>query len=192
MSINSHSLIFKFHKLKKLYMSDSNLQPQAALLKWMLEDIRKVTLSGIAHLTKEQLFTPPIEGEYPIGSYLMHLGEADLGWLQTISGTKVSDEIKKKTYYNAWYDVPKEDYNPPKTAPEVNEYFEALEETRKLFLDFISTIKDSELEDIITWKYNETERKRSKKWIIYHILEHEAHTRGQMFMLIRKAGWKKK
>ena len=170
----------------------TQINPQIDLLIWMLEDVRKVTLSGVEHLTKEQLFTPPIEGEFPIGAFLMHLGEADLGWLQTISGTKVSKDIKKKTYYNSWYDVPKEDYNPPKTAPEVNEYFEALGETRKLFLDFISAIKDSELEDIITWKFNDTERQRSKKWIIYHILEHEAHTRGQMFMLIRKAGWNKK
>ncbi len=173
-------------------MAENDNNNQIELLKWMLEDVRKVTISGVEHLTQEQLFTPPIEGEFPIGAFLMHLGEADLGWLQTISGTKVSDEIKKKTWYNAWYDVPKEDYNPPKEAPEVKEYFEALEITRKMFLDFISTIKDSELEDIITWKFGDTERKRSKKWIIYHILEHEAHTRGQMFMLIRKAGWKKK
>lgn len=173
-------------------MTTQNSNPQTALLKWMLEDIRKVTLEGVNHLTKEQLFTPPIEGEYPIGAFLKHLCEADIGWLQVISGTQVNDEIKKKSYFNAWYDVPKEDYNPPKDAPEVKEYFDALEITRKMFLDFISTIKDSELEDIITWKFGDTERKRSKKWIIYHILEHEAHTRGQMFMLIRKAGWKKK
>jgi uncharacterized damage-inducible protein DinB len=171
-------------------MTQSN--PQIALMKWMLEDIRKVTLEGVSHLTKEQLFTPPIEGEYPIGAYLMHLCEADIGWLQVISGTKVDKEIKKKSYYNAWYDVPKENYNPPKKPPEVKEYLEALQETRKLFLDFISTIKDSELEDLVTRKRKDREEKLSKKWIIYHILEHEAHTRGQMFMLIRKAGWKKK
>jgi uncharacterized damage-inducible protein DinB len=173
-------------------MAETNENPQVALLIWMLEDVRRVTISGVEHLNREQLFTPPIEGEFPIGAYLMHLGEADLGWLQTISGTQVADEIKKKTYYNAWYDVPKEDYNPPKTAPEVKEYFEALGITRKLFLDFISSIKDSELEDIITRRIGDKERKYTKKWIIYHILEHEAHTRGQMFMLIRKAGWKKK
>jgi uncharacterized damage-inducible protein DinB len=166
--------------------------PQIALLKWMLEDIRRVTLEGVSHLTKEQLFTPPIEGEYPIGAYLMHLAEVDIGWLQVISGAKVDKEIKKKSYYGVWYDVPKEKFAPPTEPPEVNKYLEAMEETRKLFLDFISAIKDSELEDIVSRMAGNTERKYSKKWIIYHIIEHEAHTRGQMFMLIRKAGWKKK
>lgn len=165
---------------------------QIALLKWMFEDVRKVTLNGVSHLTKEQLFTPPIEGEYPIGAYLMHLCEVDIGWFQFISGTKVDREMKKKAYYNSWYDVPKENYNPPAELLEVNEYLETLKETRKLFLDYVSTVKDSELEDIVTRKRGDTERKYSKKWIIFHMIEHEAHTRGQMFMLIRKAGWKKK
>ncbi len=171
-------------------MTDNN--PQAALLKWMLEDVRRVTLEGVNHLTKEQLFSPPIEGEFPIGAYLMHLGEADLGWLEVISESEVPLEIKKRSYYNAWFDVPKEDYNPPKEAPEVNEYLEVLELTRKKFLKYVSTLKDSELEDVIHAKRGTLVRTYTKKWIIYHILEHEAHTRGQIFMLIRKAGWKKK
>ena len=170
-------------------MTDNN--PQAALLKWMLEDVRRVTLEGINHLTKEQLFTPPIEGEYPIGAYLMHLCEADLGWLEVISESEVPLEIKKRSYYNAWFDVPKEDYNPPKEAPEVNEYLEVLALTRKKILEYVSSLKDSELEDVIHAIRGDLERTYTKKWIIYHILEHEAHTRGQIFMLIRKAGWKK-
>lgn len=173
-------------------MAENNSNPQVTILKWMLEDLRKVTIEGVKHLTKEQLFSPPMEGEYPIGAYLMHLCECDLGWLETISGTKQTDEIKKRSYYNAWFDVPKEDFNPPKELIEVNEYFEVLDITRKLFLEYVSTIKDSELEDVIEIKRGDKERKYSKKWIIYHIIEHEAHTRGQMFMLIRKAGWKKK
>jgi uncharacterized damage-inducible protein DinB len=61
-----------------------------------------------------------------------------------------------------------------------------------MFLDHVSTLKDSELEEIITRKRRDGEKKYSKKWVIYHIIEHEAHTRRQMFMLIRKAGWNKK
>jgi uncharacterized damage-inducible protein DinB len=172
-------------------MKEKTPEPQVALLKWMLEDVRKVTLAGVSHLTKEQLFTPPIEGEYPIGSYLMHFAEADLSWLQIISGQKQPDEIKKRAYYGCWYDSGP-DPNPPKEALEVKEYFDVIATTRKMFLDYISTLKDSDLEEIITRKRPGGEKKYSKKWIIYHIIEHEAHTRGQIFMLIRKAGWNKK
>lgn len=173
-------------------MKEKNPQTQVELLKWMLEDIRKVTIRGVEHLTKEQLFAPPIEGEYPIGSYLMHLCEVDLGWLRTLSGIEQPEDIKKRAYYNAWYDVAKEDFNPPKQPPEVKEYFDVMSLTRKMFLDPVSSLKDSELDDVIIRKFKDKERRYTKKWIIYHILEHEAHTRGQIFMLIRKAGWNEK
>ena len=172
-------------------MTETNNNPQISLMKWMLEDIRKVTISGVEHLSKEQLFTPPIEGEYCIGSYLMHLAEADLGWLKVFTDKDSPEEIKRRAYYGCWYDSGP-DSNPPKEALEVKEYFNVIAETRKMFLDYISNIKDTELEDIITRQRLYGERSYSKKWIIYHIIEHEGHTRGQMFMLIRKAGWNKK
>lgn len=165
-------------------------QSQIELIKWMLEDVRKETLAGVEHLSREQLFIPPVKGEFPIGAYLMHFAEVDLSWLEIISGIKQSDEIKKRAYYDAWYDVPNP--VPPKEAPEIKEYLETIAETRKLFLDYISSLEDSQLEDEIVFHGRLGERRFTKKWIMYHILEHEAHHRGQMFLLIRKAGWNKK
>lgn len=172
-------------------MNNKTLDPQIALLTWMLEDIRKKTLKGVEHLTKEQLFLPPIEGEYPIGSYLMHLGEVDISWLELLSGQKQPEELKRKSYYNVWFD-PFPSPNPPKEPLEIKEYSEVIEQTRKNFLDYVSSLKDANLEETITSQDDRGEFTQSKKWIIYHILEHEAHHRGQMFMLIRKAGWNKK
>lgn len=157
----------------------------------MLEDVRKETLEGVKHLTKEQLFQIPVEGEFPIGAYLMHFAECDISWHEIISGNTQPEDLKKKSFYDKWYDAWGEP-SPPKEALEVNEYLETIAMTRKNFLDYISTLKDSDLEEIVVMKGQKGERKFSKKWIIYHILEHEAHHRGQMFMLIRKAGWNKK
>jgi len=171
-------------------MSENNSNEQIQLLKYMLEDLRKVTLSGVDYLTKEQLFQSPIEGEFPIGAYMMHLAECDIFWLETLSGTEVPDDLKKKSYSDSWFDSGP-DSNPPKVAPEVSEYLESMEMTRKLFLDYVSEMKDSELDESIILKRKSGDKNISKKWIIYHIIEHEAHTRGQIFMLIRKAGWNK-
>lgn len=156
----------------------------------MLEDIRNETLSGINHLSKDQLFAPPVEGESSIGSYLMHLAECDIHWLEVLSGIPQPDELKLRCYYNKWFDSGK-DSNPPKQALEVNEYINVNNVSRKNFLDHLSTLKETELEDEIIQKGRTGDFKLTKKWIIYHILEHEAHHRGQMFMLIRKAGWNK-
>ncbi len=165
------------------------------LLVYELEDVRKVLLKGVEHLTKEQLFEPPVEGEFPIGAYLMHFAECDLGWLQTLSeGTvEISDNIKKRSYYNSWYDAWGDDIGePPKESIERQVYFDTIAETRKMLLDYINTMTDEDLEQTITRKHGDHEHSFTKKWIIYHLIEHEAHHRGQMFMLIRKAGWNKK
>ena len=171
-------------------MPENRSSDQINLLKWMLEDIRNVTLSGVKHLTKDQLFTPPVINEFSIGSYLMHLAEADIGWYETISGKKVSDELKRRSYYNCWFDSGS-DFYPPKEPLEYDEYFKTIEETRKIFLDYVSSLCDSDLNENVITKRRNGDVIISKKWIIYHIIEHEAHTRGQMFMLIRMAGWNK-
>ncbi len=167
-------------------------QEQINLLIYMLDDVRRVTLKGISGLTKEQLFQEPVPGEFCIGSYLMHLGECDLGWLSAISGKEQPDAIKKRVYFSSWYDCGKEEFNPPKEAPEPQEYINAVTEARELLRNYILSLNDTDLETEIIRKNERGERKFKKKWIIYHLIEHEAHTRGQMFLLIRMAGFKKK
>jgi uncharacterized damage-inducible protein DinB len=163
-------------------------QNQINLMIYMLEDIRKITLAGVRGLTKEQLFTPPAAGEYPIGAYLMHLGEAELGWLETLSGEKQPEELMKRAYGNAWFDPVPGQENPPTKPIEVDEYLNTLAEIRQRLKNYMLTLNDSELDDVIT----RGKDKISKKWMIYHLIEHEAHTRGQMFLLMRIGGLKKK
>jgi uncharacterized damage-inducible protein DinB len=163
------------------------------LLIYMLEDIREVTLKGISGLTKEQLFREPVPGEYCIGSYLMHLAECDLGWLKSLTGEEQPEDLKKSCYYNSWFDVDEKDFNPPKSPIEPGEYIAAMEAPRKILIDHIRSMKDDDLEITVKRKRaGSAEIELSKKWMIYHLIEHEAHTRGQMFMLMRMAGFKKK
>lgn len=159
---------------------NSNVQ----LLKWMLQDVRVETLKGIEGLTKEKLFQAPAEGEFPIGAYLMHFGECDVFWYSQLSGEQMPVELSKRVYENCWFDCPAEEFNPPKEAPEVTEYLDAIAATRKILFEYMDKMKDTELEDAVKLKKNG--EPLTKKWIMYHLIEHEAHHRGQMFMLIRK------
>ncbi len=165
------------------------------LLVYMLEDIRKVTLKGVSGLTKEQLFTKPIQGEFPIGAYLMHLAEVDLFWLNVLNGIEIDAELKKRSYSDTWFDSG-DKFNPPKVPIEIEEYLDVLQLGRSRVLEYIKSLYDNDLEEIITQKWMsggvENSSSFSRKWVIYHLIEHEAHTRGQMFMLIRMAGFKKK
>ncbi len=157
----------------------------------MLEDVRRVTLKGVEFLSKEELYDSPSENEYPIGSYLMHFAECDVFWLEVLSGIEQPEELKKRCYYNSWFD-PSEPAFYPDSPVEFSVYKSVIDDARKNFIDYVSGMEDAELEEEVSIKGDKSGRKITKKWIIYHILEHEAHHRGQMFMLIRQAGWSKK
>jgi len=161
----------------------------------MLEDIRKVTLKGVSGLSKEQLFAEPVPGEAPIGAYMMHLAECDLGWLETLTGKEQDAELKKRSYYDVWFDTGK-NYDPPKNIIEIEEYLDTMAKCREKLTEYIDSITDDDLETKVyrRWTHNGEEKSKefTPKWILYHLIEHEAHTRGQMFMLIRMAGFKKK
>ncbi len=162
----------------------------------MLEDIRKVTLKGVSGLTKEQLFSEPVKGEFCIGAYLMHLAECDLGWLQVLDGKEIDEELKQKSYFERWFDVPKDLYNPPKEPIEVEEYLDAIAQCRAKVIEHIKSLNDSDLDGMVSIirkiDGKDVLKEHIRKWIIYHLIEHEAHTRGQMFLLIRMAGFKKR
>jgi len=160
------------------------------LIEYMLEDIRKVTLSGISHLSKEQLFTEPLKDEFPIGAYLLHFAECDISWLEILSGVSQPEDLKHKAYYDKWFD-PSGSPDPPSSPPEIFYYLDILSETRKNLTDYMSRMKDSELEETITIKRRNGDDTLQKKWILYHLIEHEAHHRGQMFMLLRMSGMNK-
>jgi len=161
------------------------MNSQVQILKWMLQDVRAETFQGIEGLTKEKLFQPPIPGEAPIGAYLMHLGEVDAFWYSQLSGNQMPEEVTKRVYDNCWFDCPPENYNPPKEIIEVQEYWDAITATRNIVLEYLDNMKDAELEQNIILKRKSGDTLISKKWIIYHLIEHECHHRGQMFMLIR-------
>ncbi|HAY32648.1 MAG TPA: DinB family protein [Ignavibacteria bacterium] len=160
------------------------------LIKYMLEDIRKVTLSGVSHLSKEQLFQEPVKGEYPIGAYLLHFAECEISWLEILSGIPQPEDLKKRAFYDKWFD-PSGIPDPPSLPPEISYYLDVTGEARKNLTDYISGMKDSELEENITMKRRNGDNTLQKKWILYHLIEHEAHHRGQMFMLLRMAGMNK-
>lgn len=163
---------------------------QSQLLKLMLEDARRKTLFGIEGLTKEQLFAAPIPNEDCIGSYLMHLGECEIGWYESLTGEKVPQELKDRNYYGVWIGCPKEEAHPPKEALEIEEYISAITDARKPVLDFLDKIDDSVLDDVLTFKNGDREAKMTKRDIINRLISHENHTRGQMFLLMRMGGIK--
>jgi uncharacterized damage-inducible protein DinB len=172
------------------YKDYRELEPQTGLLLWMLDDVRKELLEGLQGLTKEQLMSAPCEGEYALGAYLLHQCQADAWWYSVMSGKEFSSELIKKFDYK-WF-MRGENAKPPEVPLEPEQYIALMEEARDVVRAHIRGLKDAELDKEVSFKHKEKEYSMSVRWIIYHLIEHEAHHRGQMFLLKRKGGLGKK
>ena len=165
---------------------DNNLDPQISLIVYMMEDVRKVLLKGLEGLTKEEVNKPPLEGEMPIGKYLRHQALVDASWYNVITeGKDINVDLIEKLKSLSWENGSSPDLD-------LNDYVKMMEDARKEVLEYIKTLKDSNLEEEIIREWQGKEYRLSKKWILYHLIEHEAHHRGQMFLLLRKGGIRNK
>jgi len=165
----------------------AELPPAIGLLAAMLDDVRRDTLKGVEGLSAEDLLREPAPGEAPLGAYLMHLGEAEIYWLEILSGTPVAEDVKKDVFYNCWFD-PSETPAPPSKPLPLEEYVSRLAIVRGLLHMSLRDLADDALADDRTVMRGGTAFFTTPRWILHHLIEHEAHHRGQMMLWKRRMG----
>ena len=78
----------------------------------------------------------------------------------------------------------------PAVEPHDFGYFrKRLEEVRSITRAALQPLRDEDLDSSRVWDDNGEKREFSVRWILQHLTVHEAHHRGQMFMLKRALGF---
>lgn len=134
-------------------------------------DLRPILLSAMRRLTPEQLHWKPAGFERSAWDLALHVAQAEWHWIYRNTLKKVPWE----TRWNA-------------------EQFENLDQ----LLAFWDEIHRASIEWLKDSPVTELARKypmpmpnfpaATMNWLIYHVIEHEAHHRGQLFMLMRMQG----
>jgi len=143
---------------------------------WCLEDVRRTLLEKISGITQQHLDTE--QNGHSIGSLLYHIALIEADWLyEEVLGGKWNPKIRSL--------FPQEDRNQDDTLSHIegqnlDEHLHRLQCVRDELLFHFRTMN---LED---WRasrslphYNVT-----PEWVIYHLLEHESHHRGQIFQML--------
>ncbi|NGZ77737.1 DinB family protein [Saccharibacillus alkalitolerans] len=147
---------------------------------WMMEDVRRDLLQGLRNVTREELDTPLDGNVTTIGALLYHIADVETGWLHfdMFLRKKLDPEIEP------WFAAPTrnetgEIWCPPGESPE--RHFERLAVVRRDFLDKLRTVDKEDWRRIrsLPGEYDVT-----PEWIVYHLIEHEAHHRGQIFRIL--------
>ncbi|OWA37967.1 damage-inducible protein DinB [Saccharibacillus sp. O16] len=154
--------------------------PEIGRWLWGLEDVRRTLLDKVAGLTQEEL-DRKLEGHSStIGSLLYHIALIEVDWLYAeVLMMEPDSEIE------AWFPIPHRD----RQGQLSQVYGEDLERhTQRLAAvrgDLLERFRMVDLED---WRHPRElpDYEVTPEWVIYHLIEHEAHHRGQIAQMVHE------
>lgn len=146
---------------------------------WCLEDVRRTLITELSGVSQSILDTKTDERQ-TIGSLLYHIALVEADWLYVeVLCSEWDPEI------SSLFPLESRSQDGSLTQIEgqsVEEHFYRLNKVREVFLSHFRTM------DLTDWRkprvlehYDVT-----PEWVVYHLIEHESHHRGQIFHLLRK------
>jgi uncharacterized damage-inducible protein DinB len=152
-----------------------------------MEEMRQQLREVIANVPDDCACRPAVDGAHCIGALVLHIGEAEWYWMQmVISGHRLTDEDRARPCWDVLKDpVSFAERNYP-TEFCFNEIQKIREQTRET----LSKFEDKDLNRIFTRKKRGQTSEHSLRWILHHLIDHEAQHKGQILMLKRFMGLK--
>lgn len=152
-----------------------------------MEEVREQLREAVERLSEDQIAHPAIPGAHSIGALVLHIGEAEWYWTQcVVSGDKVTDQIRSAPYWDVLKDP--ESFSAKGYSAEfcLNE----IGKLRELSRATLASFNDADLERIFSIERGGETHERSLRWILHHLIDHEAQHKGQILMLKRLQGLK--
>ena len=147
----------------------------------MLEDVRARTKKYVEGLTQAQLEWFPNAKVESIGTLLVHIAAVELSWIQ--------EDIKRDQMGEEWKAGFPIRFDIPQISDEPLEYFIGLlDSTRAVTRDVLAGLTDRDLaREVVSLddEDNPDAPRYTIEWILYHLVEHEAHHKGQIAVMKR-------
>lgn len=147
-----------------------------------LEKIRAELREIASDLSADELAQRILPGAHQIGALILHIGEAEAGWIQErVAGKELGDEERKFVH---WCDTTETDF--ALKGYSARECIERIDEISRRSREILREFKDDDLERLFAYERDTGERVEvSLRWILHHLIDHEANHRGQISMMKR-------
>jgi uncharacterized damage-inducible protein DinB len=146
------------------------------------EMIRSELREIVADLSEAELAARITPGAHQIGGLILHLGEAESGWIHAIIAEKELDEEAKK--FAHWYDTTETDF--AEKGYGAKDCLERIDKIGAMSRAILAEFKDEDLDRLFGYKRDSGERVEvSLRWVLHHLIDHEANHKGQISMLKR-------
>ena len=132
--------------------------------------IRAGLLSTIEAFDDDELYMVPFEGSRSIGQIMLHIAGAEDGWLRHV----VTHELDE------WPDLYILDNFQDKVS-----ILQTLDQVHSRSLEYLSKLNISDLNQKVKTPWG---KETSLHWIVWHIIEHEIHHRGELSLILGYLG----
>lgn len=147
-----------------------------------MEEVRSQLVAGVNTIPDDLISKPAFLGAHSIGALILHIGEAEWFWMQmVVSGHQLTEEDKQAPYWDILDDVEAVARNGYTTEFCLQEAEKIRNQTR----DVLFSYNDKDLERIIPFERRGKTTEHNLRWILHHLIDHEAQHKGQIFMLKR-------
>jgi uncharacterized damage-inducible protein DinB len=143
------------------------MKPSQIFKHW--DQIRSGLLQTISCFSDQELAYVPFESSWPVGQIMLHIAECEDHWLHGV----VRHEFTPPVNYSL------ADY------PTKSEILAVLDNAHSRTLPFLDTLDEADLDQLYQTRFGET---FSLSWIIWHVLEHEIHHRGELSLVLGLLG----
>jgi uncharacterized damage-inducible protein DinB len=143
------------------------MKPSQLFSHW--EQVRLDLLATIDKFSEAELGYMPFEGSWPVGQVMLHIAECEDYWLHGLVRHELTPPIEYKLAEHA-----------TKSA-----ILQVLSLAHSRTLRFLDGLEERDLDQEYHTRYGET---FTLAWIIWHVLEHEIHHRGELSLALGLLG----
>jgi uncharacterized damage-inducible protein DinB len=147
-----------------------------------MEEVREQLNEILQGMSIEEIGRRTVPGAHSIGALMLHIAEGEWWWLQcVVSGHKLTADDRTAPYWDVLKD-PDGFAEKGYTAEFcLNEAATIREQSRAVLAGF----SDEDLERIFSFERRGVTHEHTLRWILHHLIDHEAQHKGQILMLKR-------
>ncbi len=147
-----------------------------------MEEVRSQLNAAVKTIPDDLIGKPAFLGAHSIGGLVLHIGEAEWFWMQmVVSGHNLTEEDRNA----ACWDVLEDLERVARSGYTAEFCISEIEKIRNQTRDVLFSYNDKDLERIIPFERKGVTTEYNLRWILHHLIDHEAQHKGQIFMLKR-------
>ena len=152
-----------------------------------MDEVSAQVREAVTNISDEDIGRRVVPEAHSVGALVLHIGEAEWFWLQcVVSGHKLTDEDRATACWDALKDLERVASRGYSAEFCLNEAAKIRVQTRGV----LASLNDDDLERIFSYEWRGKTQEQSMRWILHHLIDHEAQHKGQILMLKRLLGLK--